>query len=92
MSFYYLSRPAIYSLMATDFEQKKKSAYTTRRSIMDIGMGCIYTVLGGFFVFKEFFHVTLDFPPIPFNYIFGALCMLYGGFRIYRGLKKNYFQ
>ncbi len=23
---------------------------------------------------------------------FGAVCMLYGGFRIYRGYKKNYFK
>jgi hypothetical protein len=28
----------------------------------------------------------------PFNYIFGGVCLLYGGFRIYRGIKKNYYR
>ena len=62
-----------------------------RRSIADIGMGVLYSAAGLFFGFKEMMGVELDFPPEPFSYLFGGLCLLYGGFRIYRGVKKNYF-
>ncbi len=54
-------------------------------------MGLIYSAMGIFFVGKKLFGVNIDFPPEPFNYVFGGLCLLYGGFRIYRGIKKNYF-
>jgi hypothetical protein len=75
-----------------DLELKRRRAYSNRRSIMDIGMGMIYAAMGGFFLLSKQFGVNIDFPPRPFNYIFGALCLLYGGFRIYRGVKKNYFR
>jgi uncharacterized membrane protein len=74
-----------------DNEQKRIKAYANRRSMMDLGMGLIYSAMGIFFVGKKWFGVNLDFPTEPFNYVFGGLCLLYGGFRIYRGIKKNYF-
>ena len=78
--------------MSNDFEQKRAKAYSNRRAIMDFGMGIIYVGLGGFFLLSSTLGYELDFPPAPFSYIFGGLCLLYGGFRIYRGYKKNYFR
>ncbi len=75
-----------------DLEQKRMKAYSNRRSLMDLGMGLIYSGMGLFFLLKEVFGFAIDFPPRPFNYIFGGLCLLYGAFRIYRGVKKNYFR
>lgn len=75
-----------------DLELKRRRAYANRRSIMDIGMGFIYAVMGGFFLLSKQLGVNIEFPTAPFNYIFGGLCLLYGGFRIYRGFKKNYFR
>lgn len=75
----------------SDYEQKRMKAYTNRRSLMDLGMGIVYSLMGIFFIFKDKMGVMVDFPEPPFSYIFGALCLLYGGFRIYRGIKKNYF-
>jgi hypothetical protein len=75
-----------------DLELKRRRAISNRRSIMDIGMGFIYAAMGGFFLLSKQLGINIDFPPIPFNYIFGALCLLYGGFRIYKGFKKNYFR
>jgi hypothetical protein len=75
-----------------DLELKRRRAYANRRSIMDIGMGFIYAAMGGFFLLTRQLGFKTDFPPEPFNYIFGGLCLLYGGFRIYRGFKKNYFR
>jgi hypothetical protein len=74
----------------SDFERRKVSAYTSRRSLMDYGMGFIYLALGGFFLLSKQFGYELAFPQPPFSYIFGGLCVLYGLFRIYRGYKKNY--
>ncbi|HKH62169.1 MAG TPA: hypothetical protein VKA49_15110 [Flavitalea sp.] len=75
-----------------DLELKRRRAYANRRSIMDIGMGFIYAAMGGFFLLSKQFGIVIEFPPEPFNYLFGGLCLLYGGFRIYRGFKKNYFR
>lgn len=77
--------------MIDDLEEKRRKAYVNRRSMMDVGMGIIYAVFGGFFGFSEFFGISMEFPPKPFSYIFGGLCLVYGGFRIYRGIKRNYF-
>jgi hypothetical protein len=78
--------------MAIDPEQKRMKAYANRRSIMDLGMGFIYSVAGGFFLLSEKFGIQMQFPAKPFSYIFGGLCLVYGIFRIYRGIKKNYFR
>lgn len=87
----YLARTQFLS-MASEFEDKKQRAYINRRAIMDLGMGIIYAGLGGFFAFSEFLGTELVFPPKPFSYIFGGLCLLYGGFRIYRGIKRDYLR
>lgn len=78
--------------MASELEDKKQKAYINRRAIMDLGMGIIYAGLGGYFVLSDVLGIEMEFPPKPFSYIFGALCLLYGGFRIYRGIKKNYYR
>ena len=70
-----------------DLEDKRRKAYVNRRSMMDIGMGIIYVLFGGFFGFGG----VMEFPPKPFSYIFGVICFIYGGFRIYRGIRRNYF-
>ncbi|WP_205508823.1 hypothetical protein [Longitalea arenae] len=77
--------------MASELEDKKQRAYVNRRSIMDLGMGIIYAGMGGAMMFAE--RVGLgDVFPSPFSYIFGGICLLYGGFRIYRGIKRNYYR
>ena len=69
--------------MAEEFDERKQRNYINRRAIMDLGMGLIYTGMAVIManVFAE-----------PFNYIFGGLCLLYGGFRVYRGIKKDYLK
>jgi hypothetical protein len=77
--------------MAEDFEEKKQRAYVNRRSIMDLGMGIIYTTMGLLMVFASKVGLDAVFSA-PFNYIFGGICLLYGGFRIYRGIRRNYYR
>ena len=76
--------------MATDFEEKKRKPYSIRRSLMDYGMGIIIAGIGVFVAFAQKLGFEIDLDPI-LRYLFVGLCLLYGGFRIYRGYKKNYF-
>ena len=77
--------------MEEEFEDKKQRDYVNRRSIMDLGMGIIYTGMGVLMVFARKVGLDAVFSE-PFNYIFGGICLLYGGFRIYRGIRRNYYR
>ncbi|OQP51077.1 hypothetical protein A4H97_04485 [Niastella yeongjuensis] len=77
--------------MAEDIDEKKQRAYVNRRSIMDLGMGIIYTGMGLLMVFASKVGLDAVFSA-PFNYVFGGICLLYGGFRIYRGVRRNYYR
>lgn len=76
--------------MQTDRTDKKAHNYALRRSILDYGMGVLIIGIGIFFAFSESFGVSFTTSP-GFRYAFASLCLVYGGFRIYRGYKKNYF-
>ena len=77
--------------MASEFDDKKQKAYINRRAIMDLGMGIIYSGMAMVMIFASKVGLEGVFAS-PFNYIFGGLCLLYGGFRIYRGIRKNYYR
>src|SRR5215213_8339201 len=78
--------------MAEDNKDGRTKRYVMMRSIMDFGMGFIYVAVAAFLLFSDKLGFNLAFPPKPFSYIFAALCVLYGGFRIYRGIQQNYFR
>jgi hypothetical protein len=80
--------------MFEDYEKRKKKQVSLMRSVLDYGMGIIIIILGFFFFFRNKFHISINenFPPNEIDKIFGAVCILYGGWRIYRGYKKNYFK
>ena len=79
------------TLMAEDNNEGRTKRYVMMRSLMDLGMGVIYVGVAAFLLLADKLGIKLMFPPKPFSYIFAALCALYGGFRIYRGIQKNYF-
>lgn len=80
--------------MAYDYDEHKKKQISSMRSIMDYGMGVLFLLIGVFFLFHKQFGYELDrFSRYPvLDIVFGAVCLLYGGWRIYRGYKKNYFK
>jgi len=77
--------------MAEDNNEGRTKRYMMMRSIMDIGMGILWCALAALLLLADKFGLQLRFPQKPFSYIFAAICALYGGFRIYRGFQKNYF-
>ena len=80
--------------MFDEYENKKRKQVRLMRSILDYGMGIAILAAGVIFFFREKFHFRLneDFPPNDTDKIFGAICIVYGCWRIYRGYKKNYFR
>ncbi|HYJ37588.1 MAG TPA: hypothetical protein VEV87_03190 [Chitinophagaceae bacterium] len=78
--------------MQEDPQDGRTRNYILMRTLMDVGMGIIYIGVSLFILFaKKFGFAGVAFDP-PFNYIFAGICIAYGSFRIYRGVKKNYFR
>ena len=80
--------------MFEEYEKKKRKQVSLMKSLMDYGMGILILFMGIFFFFRDKLPIGLNkrFPPDDIDKILGALCMLYGVWRIYRGYKKNYFR
>ena len=72
---------------------ERDRGFIRMRSIMDFGMGLLWVGMGVFLVFIEKFKTGLEARfNDPTMKAFGAVCVLYGIFRIYRGYKKNYIK
>lgn len=71
----------------------REKGYVRMRSIMDFGMGILWTAMGVFIIFIDKFSTDLAarYDSTAFK-VFGAVCMVYGSFRIYRGYKKKYLR
>jgi hypothetical protein len=61
------------------------------RAIKDIGMGILYLLIASFMFFPDKYGFELGVDPLV-RYMFGGICILYGGWRVYRGYKKDYFR
>ena len=71
-----------------NFEEKQKKSGSQFRSVYDYTMGVLWIAIGIFFLFQKNFGYDFKLDH-TLTIIFGASCLLYGGFRIYRGYKKN---
>jgi hypothetical protein len=80
--------------MFEEYESKKRKQISNMKALLDYGMGFIILLAGGFFFFRDQFDMPINesFPPNAIDKIFGAICMVYGAWRIYRGYKKKYFK
>lgn len=64
------------------------------RSLTDYVMGFIFFCLGIFFLTYQLFGIEelMGRKPSFLDKIIGVMFVLYGGWRMYRGYKKNYFK
>jgi uncharacterized membrane protein len=76
--------------MENDLREKRVKSYSSMRSVLDYTMGILYLAAAAFLFFAEKFGVTLANFDLTFRYIFGAICAVYGAWRVYRGYKKEY--
>jgi hypothetical protein len=75
-----------------DEPDKKTKRYMLMRSITDFSMGTIYLAVGFFILFSKQFNFGTDFTMSMPAKIFAVLAIVYGSWRIYRGIKKNYLR
>lgn len=76
--------------MENEAPDGRKKGYILRRAILDYGMGLIIFGFGVFFLAAPKLGINFNVDKF-YRYSFSVLCLLYGGFRVYRGYKKNYF-
>jgi hypothetical protein len=71
----------------------REKGYLRMRSIMDYGMGLLWFCMGVFMIFIKKISADLaaKYDSSAFK-VFGAVCIIYGLFRIYRGFKKKYYK
>ena len=70
----------------------KTKRYILMKSLMDFGMGFIYVGVGVVILFAKEFHLYNNFTVSLTGKIFAVLVIIYGAWRIYRGIKKDYFR
>ena len=77
--------------MENELRDKRQKSYTLMRRIYDFTMallilGMAVVMLGA----RKFNIEQLLGIDDMFRYLFGGVCLLYGGFRLYRGFKSEY--
>ncbi len=70
----------------------KTKRYVMMRSITDMGMGFIYVAVGIVILFARQFNFSTDFTASVPAKIFAVLVIIYGSWRIYRGIRKKYYK
>lgn len=77
--------------MVESIETKRAKRYRQSRTIYNIVMGLLIISIGVVSFFAEKWNLTTlsSYDPMIRN-SFGVLCLIYGGFRLYRGFQKEY--
>lgn len=70
----------------------KTKRYVMMRSITDMGMGLIYVAVGIIILFAKQFNFSTDFTASVPAKIFAVLVIIYGSWRIFRGIRKKYYK
>lgn len=77
--------------MNQDFREKNKKGFDVLQSVRHFTMAILFVAMGILLFAADKYHIVqlLEFDK-TFRYIFASICLLYGAFRLYRGLKKDY--
>lgn len=77
--------------MSNPFEERRRKNYILMRMVYDIGMSILLIGMSVIMLFGSYWGIDkiLAIDNI-FRYMFGGICLLYGAFRLYRGIKREY--
>ncbi len=78
--------------MENGFKEKREKNYSLMRSVKDYTMGMLYLAAAVFLFFAERLGFDMANFDKLFRYFFGAICAVYGCWRIYRGYNKEYYR
>lgn len=73
--------------MTVNEDFRKKNKPVNVKAIFDLVMGLIYVVMGGALAASKYIGFELTFTSPEAVVIFGIAAMLYGAFRMFRGVK-----
>jgi len=77
--------------MEDRFREKQQKSYTLMRMTYDLSMGVLILGMAVILFFAEKLNIQqIIEADLAFRYMFGGICLLYGGFRLYRGIKRDY--
>jgi hypothetical protein len=74
--------------MDTNFKERQQKSWKRTRFIRDVVMALSILSVGALVFFSDTLGLNLELDE-TMRYLFGGLCLLYGSFRLYRGLKEN---
>ena len=79
--------------MLEEYQDEQRRQASRMRSIMDYTMGILLFLVGVYFLIYDKLGVNVfNRQPSPMDKLIGIVFILYGGWRIYRGYKKNYYR
>ncbi len=81
--------------MINDYKERQRKSAATARRIYNISFGVIILAVGIVVIFinkinNETLKKYFDLSDSLLQYMFGGLCIVYGIFRLYRGIKKDF--
>jgi len=77
--------------MQESFRDKQQKSYTLMRMTYDLAMAVLILGMAVVMLFSERLKIDqISSIDATFRYLFGGICILYGGFRLYRGIKRDY--
>jgi hypothetical protein len=77
--------------MQESFRDRQKKGYILMRMTYDLAMALLILGMAVVMFFAERLKIQgiMDLDDTG-RYLFGGVCVLYGGFRLYRGIKRDY--
>lgn len=77
--------------MQESFRDRQQKSYTIMRMTYDLVMALLILGMAVVMLFAEKLKIEqIMAVDDTFRYLFGGICVLYGGFRLYRGIKRDY--
>ena len=77
--------------MQESFRERQQKSYTLMRMSYDLVMAILILGMAVVMLFPEKLKIEqIMAVDNTFRYLFGGICLLYGGFRLYRGIKRDY--
>ncbi len=77
--------------MELDFREKQRKSYRTMRMIYDLSMAVFILGMAFVLLLAEQLKIEQLMMVDPmYRYLMGSISVLYGAFRLYRGIKRDY--
>ena len=76
--------------MENNWRDRSQRGFSNFRRVYDITMAILFLAMAASMFFMDYFKLNLVIAEDKaFRYFFGSICLLFGGFRLYRGVQQN---